>query len=91
MFFRRPRALSVAQSGEPTMSLEHSPARAGNEGIDRIIGERECRQITDLSRTTRWRLMQADKFPKKFHISPNRTGWMLSSVLSWLAQRQPTA
>ena len=73
------------------MSLEHSPARAGNEGIDRIIGERECRQITDLSRTTRWRLMQAGKFPKKFRISPNRSGWMLSSVASWLAERQAAA
>ena len=73
------------------MSLEHSPAHAGIEGIDRIIGEPECRQITDLSRTTRWRLMQAGKFPKKFRISPNRTGWMLSAVLSWLAQRQAAA
>jgi len=91
MFFRRPRALSVAQSGEPTMSLEHSPARAGNEGIDRIIGERECRQITDLSRTTRWRLMQTGKFPKKILLSPNRSGWMLSSVASWLAERQAAA
>ena len=73
------------------MSLEHSPVRAGNEAIDRIIGERECRQITDLSRTTRWRLMRAGKFSKKFRISPNRKGWMLSSVLSWLAQRQAAA
>ena len=73
------------------MSHEHSPARAGDAVSDRIVGERECREITDLSRTTRWRLMQAGKFPKKIRISPNRTGWMLSSVSIWLAQRQVAA
>ena len=85
------------------MSLEHSPARAGDAlagrpkgeagnrappEIDRIIGERECSQITNLSRTTRWRLMRKGQFPKKLTLSPNRTGWKLSSILDWLAQRE---
>lgn len=70
------------------MSIEHSPARAGMQVADRIIGEPECREITDLSRTSRWRLMQAGNFPGKLQISPNRTGWRLSAVMAWLAQRE---
>lgn len=85
------------------MSLKHSPARAGDAPagrpkgevgnrappvIDRIVGENECLQITNLSRTTRWRLMRRNEFPQKVSISPNRKGWMLNSILSWLAQRE---
>ena len=85
------------------MSLEHSPARDGSspagrakgEGsnqapsaVDRIVGESECRQITNLSRTTRWRLMRNNLFPKKVSLSPNRRGWKISAVLAWLAERE---
>ena len=70
------------------MSIELSPARAGMAFADRIIGEPECREITNLSRTSRWRLMQRDQFPKKIQLSPNRTGWKLSSILDWLAERE---
>ena len=85
------------------MSLEHSLARAedapgghpkggaGNRAppiIDRIVGEPECAEITNLSRTTRWRLMRRNEFPRKVSISPNRKGWTLSSLLGWLDQRK---
>ena len=69
------------------MSIEHSPDRAENSVIDGIVGEPECERVTDLSRTTRWRLMRAGKFPKKITLSPNRTGWRLSQVMEWLAER----
>lgn len=69
------------------MFRDNTPAQAGNSVTDRIVGEPECRDITDLSRTSRWRLMQAGKFPQKIQLSPNRTGWKLSSVLAWLADR----
>ena len=55
---------------------------------ERIIGEPECEHITDASRTTRWRMMQRGEFPQKVRISPNRTGWLLSEVMGWLAQRK---
>ena len=72
------------------MSLEHSPARDGStpQAPDRIVGERECGELTNLSRTTRWRLMQRGNFPAKVSLSPNRSGWRLSSILDWLAQRE---
>jgi prophage regulatory protein len=55
---------------------------------ERIIGEPECEHITDASRSTRWRMMRENKFPHKIRISPNRTGWRLSEVLAWLAERE---
>ena len=68
------------------MSIEHSPARDGTtpQAPDRIVGERECGELTDLSRTTRWRLMRSGLFPAKVSLSPNRAGWKLSAILEWL-------
>ncbi len=88
------------------MSLDYSPARAGDppagcpkgEGgkqalpeVDRIVGESECFQITNLSRTTRWRLMKQGLFPAKVALSPNRCGWRLSGVLQWVQDRESAA
>ena len=50
---------------------------------DRYVLERECHAITGLSRSTRWRLIRAGKFPKKRHISPGRVGWLLSALRQW--------
>jgi prophage regulatory protein len=55
---------------------------------DRIIDEPECERISGASRTTRWRMMRRNEFPQKIRISPNRTGWILSKVMTWLAQRE---
>ena len=52
---------------------------------DRFIRERECRQLTGLSRTTRWRLERKGRFPKRRKISPNGVAWLLSEILSWQA------
>ena len=68
------------------MSLEHSTARDGSVP-DRIVGERECGELTDLSRTTRWRLMRRGLFPAKVSLSPNRAGWKLSAIIEWLEAR----
>ena len=72
------------------MSLEHSPARAETDasGPDRLIGEKECRQITSLSRASRWRLERQDLFPARRRISPNRVAWLLSEILTWISERE---
>ena len=71
------------------MSLEHHPAHAGDgPKLDRFIDDRECKQLTNLSRVTRWRLMRRGEFPAKVRLSPNRTAWRLSSVLEWMSQRE---
>ena len=85
------------------MTIEHAPVRAKDTPagrpkaerakqapptVDRIVGENECRQLTNLSRTTRWRLMRRGEFPRKIRASANRTGWRLSSILIWLDERE---
>ena len=56
--------------------------------IDRFIGEKQCHQITNLSRITRWRLIKQGLFPPKVRISPNRTAWRLSAILEWMNARE---
>ena len=63
-------------------------AKESPQTPDRIINEPECEETTNLSRSTRWRLMRKGHFPKKVRLSTNRTGWRLSEVLEWLAERE---
>lgn len=55
---------------------------------DRFIGEGECRRITNLSRTTRWRMERVGEFPARRKISKNRIGWRLSEIENWLESRR---
>ena len=55
--------------------------------IDRFVREPECRQITGLSRATRWRLERANRFPKRRQISPNAVAWPLSEIIQWIEER----
>ena len=58
---------------------------------DRFIRERECRELTALSRTTRWRLERAGQFPRRRQLSPNACGWILSEVVQWMTERAEVA
>ncbi|MCH8098519.1 MAG: AlpA family phage regulatory protein [Proteobacteria bacterium] len=60
-------------------------------GLDRFLGEIEVARITDLSRTTRWRLERDGRIPKKRHISANRIGWLQGEILEWIESRSNTA
>ena len=60
-------------------------------GLDRFLGEIEVARITDLSRTTRWRLERDGRFPKKRHISAKRVAWLESEILEWMESRANTA
>ena len=53
---------------------------------DRFIREKECRELTGLSRTTRWRLERHGNFPHRRKISPNGVAWLLSEIRSWQAR-----
>ncbi len=68
----------------PPLLMEiHMPA-------DRFIREPECRRVSGLSRTTRWRLERRGEFPKRYAISPNGVAWLLSEILSWQTSRKPS-
>jgi len=53
--------------------------------IDRIIREEECKLITGLSRSTRWRMEQKGRFPLRCQISPGCVGWKASELKKWHA------
>lgn len=54
---------------------------------DRFVRELEVNRITALSRTTRWRLERAGKFPQRYQLSANAVGWLLSEILAWRSSR----
>ena len=54
---------------------------------DRFLREPEVRHMTGLSRTTRWRLERAGKFPKRIPISENAKANLLSQIVDWMAAR----
>jgi prophage regulatory protein len=58
---------------------------------DRFVRERECREISGLSRSTRWRLQRAGRFPQRRQISPGCTGWLMSEISAWLSERVAAA
>lgn len=56
---------------------------------DRIIRERECKELTGLSRTRRYELEQLGKFPRRVKLSSSAVGWKLSDIYRWIESRQP--
>ncbi len=55
-----------------------------DDRIDRFLGEAEVERITNLSRTTRWRLERRGLFPKRRSISANRVAWLETEIRLWL-------
>nr|WP_279162213.1 AlpA family phage regulatory protein [Plesiomonas shigelloides] len=52
--------------------------------FDRRIRERECFEITSLSRSTRWEMERKNRFPERCHFGRNSCAWLLSDVLWWV-------
>ncbi|WP_105495158.1 helix-turn-helix transcriptional regulator, partial [Escherichia coli] len=50
---------------------------------DRFIREKECQQLTGLSRSCRYRLEKAGQFPSRRKLGGRSVGWSLSEVLAW--------
>jgi len=55
---------------------------------DRILRDQDVRDRTGLSRTTRWRLIRAEKFPKPVNLTEHAVGWRESAIDGWLASRE---
>ncbi|SFZ85407.1 transcriptional regulator, AlpA family [Devosia enhydra] len=53
--------------------------------FDRLIDEKECRKLTTLGRTTRYRLRDIGLFPEPVAISPGRRAYRLSEIQAWIA------
>ena len=55
---------------------------------DRGVKEKECAQITSLSRCFRWQLEREGKFPQRKRISSRSHFWLLSELQEWLQDPQ---
>lgn len=51
---------------------------------DRIICIKEVQRLTDLSRTTIWRMERAGKFPPRLPLSGSRIGWRYNDIQEWI-------
>ena len=56
---------------------------------DRLIAERERRQITGVSRAHRWRMERAGTFPLRLSLGPKTVRWRLREVLGWMDTLTP--
>jgi prophage regulatory protein len=54
------------------------------EKADRYVREKECKQITGLSCSTRERHMKMGIFPQSYSIGPRAKAWKLSEIMIWL-------
>ena len=73
------------------MSEQERIRRQHQSARDRFVREKECREISGLSRTTRWRLMKNGLFPKTRKITPWARGWLLSELMGWVQDRKEAA
>ncbi|MGQ3663194.1 helix-turn-helix transcriptional regulator [Citrobacter braakii] len=69
---------------EPTDEQRRNVLTAYGVPFDRIIREKERRQITTISRTTAWELEQEDAYPQRLKIGKAGAGWLLSDLLHWM-------
>jgi prophage regulatory protein len=53
----------------------------------KMLRERDVRQLTGLSRVTRWRLERRGEFPRKVRLSERAVGWPEAEILAWLQER----
>lgn len=49
-----------------------------------IIDRHEVERLTSLRKTTIYRLMKQDKFPKPLRISSMRVAWRLKDIEAWV-------
>lgn len=52
--------------------------------IDRFIREKECIALTTQANSTRWKMEQAGKFPRRIKIGERAAGYRLSEVQAWI-------
>ena len=51
---------------------------------DGFMREAECESVSGLSRTTRWRLERAGKFPARRKIGESAVGWRRADIMKWV-------
>ena len=54
------------------------------QGIARVLSQKDVARITGKSPTTLWRWERAGKFPQRLRLSSGSVGWLEEDVRSWL-------
>lgn len=60
------------------------PTHGGNLGLDRIVRLPELREITGLSRSSIYRMIDKGEFPRALILGPNSRGWRASAIAAWM-------
>lgn len=55
--------------------------------IDRILRCHDVLETTGLSRSTIYRMMERDEFPKPTKLGVRAIGWRQSAVIGWIDER----
>ncbi|HCL5348563.1 TPA: AlpA family phage regulatory protein [Salmonella enterica subsp. salamae serovar [1],40:z35:e,n,x,z15] len=50
---------------------------------DRVVREKECRELTGLCRATRFLWERKGKFPVRRNLGGRSIGWLLSDIQEW--------
>ncbi|NYZ11184.1 AlpA family phage regulatory protein [Azospirillum sp. RWY-5-1] len=79
------RALDIGADCRPHNATEAGGPTSG----ERIIREEEMVARSGLSRSTRWRLEKAGKFPRRVQIGARAHGWRETEFLAWTQSRAP--
>ena len=56
---------------------------------ERIVRERERREITGLCRTTAYMMERRGEFPRRVLLTGGRVGWRVSELEAWIRSRRP--
>ena len=58
------------------------------QDVVRFLALKEVQRLTgNLSRSTIWRWQREGLFPRSRRLGPNRVGWLLSEIETWLQEK----
>ena len=63
------------------------PTASGINHLPQFVGYREVQQSLGVSRRTVERMVRDSEFPRPVQLAPNRVGWQVESLTTWLEER----
>lgn len=54
---------------------------------DRLLRRRQVEEITGMSRSTIYKMMQSGEFPRPVRIGPSAVRWRASDIVAWVESR----
>ncbi|EPN6933426.1 TPA: AlpA family phage regulatory protein [Klebsiella pneumoniae] len=72
---------------EPTPEQRRQLLNEYGVPYDRIVREKERRDITSLCRSSAWVMEQSGNYPRRRKVGRGGVGWLLSDLLHWIYQQ----